>query len=82
MPITADFLTDISETVYPLDSSDALIVFLEDLSESISLLDSSVIATAFVNDISETVDDIVAQVESVRELIFTENDDFDQQFKG
>ena len=34
------------------------------------------------NDISETVDNIVAQVESVRELIFTENDDFDQQFRG
>jgi len=34
------------------------------------------------NDISETVNDIVTQVESVRELIFTENDDFDQQFKG
>ena len=34
------------------------------------------------NDISETVDDIVAQVESVRELIFTENDDFDQQSRG
>jgi hypothetical protein len=34
------------------------------------------------NDISKTVDDIVTQVESVRELIFTENDDFNQQFGG
>jgi hypothetical protein len=30
------------------------------------------------NEISETVDDIVNQVETIRELIFTENDDFDR----
>jgi len=34
------------------------------------------------DEINETVENIVSQVETIRELIFTENDDFDQQFRG
>lgn len=30
------------------------------------------------DEINETVDNIVNQVEAIRELIFTENDDFDR----
>jgi len=34
------------------------------------------------DEINETVENIVSQVETIRELIFTETDDFDQQFRG